>query len=126
MYQTYAVGSSGVGSKIAWGLPTADGSYVLRLHFLQPEAFNRVFHIGVNGAVVESNLSLDAATGGLNRAAVREYNVTAAGGTGLNLELTTVTNGSLLAAIELLKVNPSGAANPTANVQVSAVSSHST
>jgi hypothetical protein len=76
VYQTYAYTQSGVGNSMAWHLPVADGTYTIRLHFVDPSynsANQRKFDIKLQGTLVETGFDPVKAAGGRNRAVVREF-----------------------------------------------------
>ena len=124
VYQSYAYAQSGIGSRLAWQLPAADGTYTLRLHFAEPwttTVGDRKFDIRLQGTTVTTNYDIYAAAGARYKATVLSYPVTAAGGTGIALELVNKTsNEAVLCGIELLTDNATGTAAPTATVEVSA------
>jgi len=124
VYQSYAYAQSGIGSRLAWQLPAADGTYTLRLHFAEPwttTVGDRKFDIRLQGTTVTTNYDIYATAGARYKATVLSYPVTAAGGTGIALELVNKTsNEAVLCGIELLTDNATGTAAPTATVEVSA------
>ncbi|MCY2965067.1 MAG: right-handed parallel beta-helix repeat-containing protein, partial [Planctomycetota bacterium] len=120
VYQTYAYSPSGIGSKLAWHIPAGDGSYTVRLHFAEPSftsAGQRKFDVKLQGNTVAANFDVYAATGARYKATVLNSTISAAGGTGIDLELVNVTSsGAILSGIELLRPNSTGVAAPTADV----------
>ena len=124
VYQSYDQANSGVGQQLSYQLPVPDGTYTLRLHFVEPSyssAGQRKFNVLLQGATVQSNYDIYAAAGALDRATTLSFTVTAGGGSGIALALVNVTsNPAVLSGIELSAANPSGTPSPTANVQLSA------
>jgi hypothetical protein len=123
VYRSYAQANGGVGNKIAWSLPVADGDYTVRLHFVEPGNLavgQRQFDIQLNGALVADNFDIRAQAGASFKGVVAQYNVSAAGGAGVLLELISQTNnGAVISGIEVLKANAGGVATPTADLEVS-------
>ena len=106
VYQSFTYAHGGPGSRIAYHLPVPDGSYQLRLHFVEPSyttAGNRVMDIFLQGDLVADNYDLVVASGGRLRATAESFSGTATGGSGILLELVNVTSyGAILAGLELL------------------------
>jgi len=123
IYQHYSNAPYNIGNELAYQLPVPDGSYTLRLHFMDPTstaAGQRVFNIKVNGVVVKSNYDIYATTGAAYKADAQSFSVTTSGGAGILIELVNVTNNNaILSGIELDSVNPSPVPSPTANLQLS-------
>ena len=123
VYQSYAYGNYGVGQRLSYALPVADGSYTVRLHFVEPSytyAGGRVFDIQLQGATVQASYDIFAAAGGRDQATTLSFSVTASGGTGILLDLVNVTQDvALLSGIEVTADNPAGVANPTVNLDLS-------
>ena len=121
VYQSLAVGNSGVGSLLAWNLPVPDGNYTVRLHFVAPkydQTGQRVFDIALQGNVTQANFDAFAAAGGTLKAITREFNVTAAEGKGIQIELRNKTaKAAVLAAIEITSPNAGVMAYPTFKVE---------
>jgi len=125
VYQTYQYAQGPVGSEIAYTLPVPDGNYTLRLHFAEPQvggANQRTFDIKVNGVVVQSGYDIYAAAGNSrNKAVAVSFNVSAAGGSGLNIELVTKdTLGwpAIISGLELTQ-GAAGVASPKVDLQYS-------
>ncbi|MCY2962324.1 MAG: right-handed parallel beta-helix repeat-containing protein [Planctomycetota bacterium] len=120
VYQTYAYNPAGVGSKLAWHIPTSDGTYAVRLHFVEPSytgVGQRKFDVKLQGNTIAANFDVYAAAGARYKATVLNSTISAAGGTGIDLELVNVTSsGAILSGIELLRPNSTGVAAPTADV----------
>src|SRR6185503_7843556 len=115
--------NNGAGSSLRWRLPVADGSYTLRLHFVEPRGYapgQQQFDIVVNGVVVAANYDVRAAAGATLKAVAASFAVTAGGDNGLTLELVDKTGlGVILSGLELRRANPGGSANARVNVEVS-------
>src|SRR6185436_8502234 len=85
VYQTLDYSNNGAGSSLRWRLPVADGSYTLRLHFVEPRGYapgQQQFDIVVNGVVVSANYDVRAAAGATLKAVAASFVVTAGGGNG--------------------------------------------
>ena len=82
-----------------------NGSYEVKLHFNDMSSPGRVgqrlFNVYLEGALAEANLDVFALAGGRMRALVRTYNVTVAGGNGLQIELTRVAGYPQMNGIEI-------------------------
>ena len=123
VYQRYELARSGVGNQIAWALPVPDDHYALRLHFAESSSIgvgSRVFDILLQGAAAATNVDVRALAGARYKALALSFPVTAAGGTGITIELRNLTsNGAILNAIELTAMNPGGFTAPLADAEVS-------
>ena len=124
VYQSYDYANSGVGNALTYQLPVPNGTYTLRLHFVEPtysSAGQRKFNVVLQGTTVQSNYDIYVAAGAMDRATTLSFTVTASGGSGISLALVNVTSApAILSGIELSAANPSGTASPTVNLQVSA------
>jgi hypothetical protein len=92
------------GTSFSYNIPTANGSYTLRLHFAETgvSASNqRLFHVDVNGSRVLSNFDLFVAAGGANRALVQSFPVNVTNGN-LTILFTSVKSNAFINAIELI------------------------
>ncbi len=123
VYQSFSRAPSGVGQSLNYQLPVPDGSYQIRLHFVEPSLTtvgSRRFNIQLQGATVQSNFDVLAAAGGVRTATARTFNVTASGGTGINLTLLNLTtNEAVLSALELTTANVLAPISPTVKVELS-------
>jgi len=123
LYQQFSqAASTSVGGVLGYQLPLADGSYVLRLHFAEPNVSivgGRTFDIQLQGFLVADNYDIYAAAGNRYRAVTADFNVSVSGGNGLLVELVNQTNRAILSGIEVLQLNPAGAANPTVSLAYS-------
>ena len=122
VYQSYAAAQ--YGGELDYALPVPDGTYTLRLDFVEPGAnpyCQRVFDILVNGQTVQSEYDIYAAAGGNYKATSLSFTVTASGGTGLALELLDDNNynHAIVSGIELWQANPAGFSQPTADINLS-------
>ncbi|HSB91145.1 MAG TPA: Ig-like domain-containing protein [Anaerolineales bacterium] len=122
--QSYTEAYSGVGRRVGWALPVANGNYVVRLHFAEPSgsatATSRMFDIELNGVIAATNVSIRGETGASYKALVREFNVTAAGGTGISLDLINKTStAAVISGIEILRVVPEAAPGATVDLELS-------
>jgi hypothetical protein len=123
LYRSYRGLNTGVGTSMGWQFEVPDGEYALRLHFVEPSytsANQRRIEVSVQGEVVESSLDIYAAAGARYKALVREYAVTAAGGSGIELALKNLTSaGAIISGVEILRLNAGGVANPTVDLKLS-------
>ena len=124
VYQTFAEANNTVGSTLVYQIPVPDGTFTIRLDFDEPyysSTGTRVFDIILNGTTVQSAFDIAKAAGNvINKAVAETYTVTASGGTGISLVLKNDTaTPAILSGFEISAANPNGAANPTANIQVS-------
>jgi len=117
VYQSYIAGSGGLSFQLA----VPDGSYNLRLHFMDDVSYlgKSVFNIEINGVVVKSAYDLYADAGAAYKVTALSFPVTASGGTGLSIALTGVSGFQTISAIELDTANPNPMASPMAQLQVS-------
>ena len=124
VYQTYIDATNGVGNRISYLLPVPNGTYTLRLHFVDPTSSTavggRVFDILVQGSVAVDDYDIVASAGGPLIATVQEIPVTVSGSSGLRIDLVNETSTvAVLSGIELLTPNLGGVANPTVDVEAS-------
>ncbi len=107
-------------SNLSYSIPTPDGTFTIRLHFADPTnaaAGSRKFDIVLQGQTAQSNFDIAAAAGGKNIATVREFQVTASGGSGIHLSFVNRTSYAIISGIEVLAAEPLGAASPTVNLE---------
>lgn len=123
IYKDYLIPSGyTAGARLAFQLPAADGSYRLRLHFLNQTSFGSsgAIDIVVNGVTVRDDYVVSTAASGVyGRAVAEEIAVTAQGGAGISLALVMGTGRPELYGFELLQDVAGGVASATANVEVS-------
>ncbi|MCC7081093.1 MAG: right-handed parallel beta-helix repeat-containing protein [Burkholderiales bacterium] len=123
VYRTSMASFAGVGGTLGWTFAVPDGAYTVRLHFIEPTetaAGRRRFDIELQGAIVEDDLDIYAEAGGRFEALVREFEVTAADGEGIALQLRNLTSiGAIISGIEILRENPLGVASPSVDLAVS-------
>jgi parallel beta-helix repeat protein len=124
--QTLASGQPGTtGTVTRYNVPLADGSYNVRLLFLEPNDSSgpnqRLFDVTLQGQTVLANFDIFAVAGSVRKATARSFAFTASQGTGLRLELInrTTSNPAVLAGIEITAANPSAPASPVANLDFS-------
>jgi hypothetical protein len=123
VYLTYAIADNGTGNALSYRLPVPDGTYTIRLDFVEPyynSTGGRLFDIDLQGQTVSPSFDVYKAAGAQNKAVAESFTVTAKGGTGIALDLVNVHDRAILSAIELTRTNPNGSANPTVNLDVSA------
>ncbi len=123
IYKGYLVPNGyGVGSRLAFQLPASDGSYRLRLHFVNGTQYGTsgAIDVVVNGTTVLDDFVVStAASGAYGRAVVADVPVTTTGDKGISFSLAQVTGRPELYGFELLQDVPGGVASATANVEVS-------
>ncbi|MCC6640239.1 MAG: right-handed parallel beta-helix repeat-containing protein, partial [Deltaproteobacteria bacterium] len=123
LYKSYLAPSTyGAGSRLAFQLPAGDGSYRLRLHFVNQTQFggSGAIDVVVNGVTVRDDYVVSTAAGGVyGRAVVEEIPLTVSGGKGIALSLSQVTGRPELYGFELLQDVPGGVASATADVEIS-------
>jgi hypothetical protein len=123
VYKSYVLSASSPGSKIGYALPLPNGTYTLKLHFVNTttSANYYKFDIKLNGTTLQSGYDLHTAAGGVNYKAVAvSFPVTITGGTGANLDLV-VSTGAYFASISGIEVSQAagGIASPTVALQYS-------
>lgn len=121
VYQRYAQASSGVGQRLSYSLPVPNGTYQLRLHFMETNSSSR-FDILLNGEMVRDDFSIYSAAGGVYLAWSESFTVTAAGEQGISLELVnrSTSGAAILCGIELTMVNAAAPVDRTIQLQLSA------
>lgn len=114
LYLRYRFAS--LGEPLRYAIPVGEaGSYRVRLHFVEPyfgipggevpgKPGARVFHVDLEGARVLSNYDLYSEVGAGN-AVVKEFGQVAVNDDTLIINLTSVVNYAILAAIEVKKVS---------------------
>jgi parallel beta-helix repeat protein len=121
VYQSYA---SAPANTLDYQLPVPDGTYTLRLDFVEPYTIGvgqRVFDINLQGGTVLSRYDIRADAGSALTATEKVFTVTAAGGTGIAVQLVK-DGGSqqpILSGIEVVAANAAGLAAPTASLALS-------
>ncbi|MCC6510307.1 MAG: right-handed parallel beta-helix repeat-containing protein, partial [Pirellulaceae bacterium] len=120
VFRNYAAASSAVaGNSLTYHVPLPDGSYSIRLFFLDPsstQAGVRRFDVRLQGEVVDAALDLFATSGGTQRVVARSYPLVITGGQGAQLNLTNVIGQAILSGMEIVQNNPMGLAAPTVNL----------
>jgi parallel beta-helix repeat protein len=123
VYRTYDEAPAGTVAAISYRLPLPDGTYDIRLHFVEPwvtQTGQRVFDIALQGETRLDNFDLPAAAGGPLKALSQTFAVTVGGGAGLSIDLRNESEWpAVLSGIEITRVNPNGAANIVSDVDVS-------
>ena len=124
LYRSYLQSNFGVGNTLSLKLPVSDGTYSVRLHFIegsQTAVGARRFDIRINGATVRANYDI-LATAGVRFKAVAESftGMVASAGGGLSIDLVNLTGPqAILAAVEIFTATPQGTATPTAALELS-------
>ncbi len=124
LYRTYAYSNGGAGNVLNFRLPVPDGTYSIRMHFVEAIALNvgdRRFDIRVNGTTVRANYDIMAAAGTRFKAVAETLNgLVASQGNGLSLDFVNLTTQpAYLQAIEVFTATPQGAPTPTAALDFS-------
>ncbi|WP_083749014.1 right-handed parallel beta-helix repeat-containing protein, partial [Pelomonas sp. KK5] len=125
VYQSYVYANGTVGQGLSWDLPVDDGQYVVRLHFADDYIYTqpgyRKIDIVLNGTVVQANFDIRAEAGAYRKAVVKEFNVVASGGNGIDLDLITKNSGwgAEISGIEILRVVPGGDPQASVDLQTS-------
>jgi uncharacterized repeat protein (TIGR01451 family) len=126
VYQNYVTASNGYGNSLNYQLPVPDGTYTVRLHFVEPYQYAytgmREFDVQLQGSTVLSQYDIFQDAGAYFKATEKTFSgITVSGGGGLSLTLLNDTyEGAVLSGIEVLAANPSGVPSPTFNIDVSA------
>ncbi|MEW6157227.1 MAG: right-handed parallel beta-helix repeat-containing protein, partial [Verrucomicrobiota bacterium] len=106
VYQSSAEAPSGSGRSLHYELPVPDGTYIVRLHFAEPDLVGvgaRRFDIHLQGNIAVPSFDIVANAGGNRKAYVRSFTVNVSGGTGLRIQLMNRTNTpAIISGIELL------------------------
>ncbi len=125
LYRTYLSSDTGNGATLRLQLPVPDGTYSLRMHFIEgivTAVGTRRFDIKVNGATLRAGYDIFSSAGARFRAVAESFTgVSAVGGGGLTIELTTLTPTlpALLAALEVFTATPLGTPTSSISLQVS-------
>jgi hypothetical protein len=85
---------------------TGGSSNVVRLHFAETfftSAGARVFNVAINGAQVLTNFDIFKTAGAINKAVVQQFTLAANASGAYVIQFTSVTNNSLLSALEIDK-----------------------
>jgi parallel beta-helix repeat protein len=121
-YSTYAYGDSGIGGKLSYNIPIANGTYDVRLHFVEPSFTTpgRSFSIQLEGNTVAANYDIIVAAGARFKGVAPSFAGIAVSDSFLRVDLTNLTSSAaILSAIEVSAINPFGVASPTANLEFS-------
>ncbi len=125
VYQSYFYGSGVRNSTVSFNLPLSDGTYSVRLHFVEMDynsANQRKFDIILSGSTVRSDYDIFAAAGGRYIARAEEFSdISVTGGTGLSISLLNRFGGAgaVISAIEVLENTPQGAVDPRVTLEFS-------
>ena len=123
VYQSYALSASG--TTLAYQIQVPDGSYHVRLHFVEPSLSSfvgsRKFDIQLQGTTVQTDFDILAAAGARFKAVQKTYTLIASGGSGITLQLNNKSNFGtpIISGIEILADDPYGVAAPTFNLDLS-------
>ena len=125
VYRTFTTADSNPGVRVAMKLPIANGTYSVRLHFIEGQVTavgTRRFDIRINGTTVRANYDIFQAAGSVRFKATAESfnNIITSNGEGLTIELVNVTGSpARIAAIEVFQAAPIGTASPTVALEFS-------
>ena len=123
LYRSYAFANGGVGGKLALSVKVPDGSYSIRMHFVEPNASvnQRVFDIRVNGSTIRAGYDIRNVAGAIRKAVAETFSaLNASAGAGLTIELVNVSSSSaILSAIEIFANTPQGTSLPRVALDVS-------
>ncbi|NQT20746.1 MAG: right-handed parallel beta-helix repeat-containing protein, partial [Planctomycetes bacterium] len=122
VYQSYRYGASGVDETLQYHMPVPDGTYTLRLHFVEHSygsAGYRVFDIVIQGVTEVTDFDIRQ-TNDRRVATTLSFPVDAASDEGILLTLLNKTSQpAIISAIELTADNPGGVAAPTVDLELS-------
>ena len=101
VYQTERFGN------FTYTLPglTVGAQYTVRLHFVEiywTSTGQRVFNVSINGVQVLTSFDIIAATGGIDKAIVKQFTTTANASGQIVIVFTTITNNAKVSGIEIL------------------------
>ncbi|AWN41758.1 Ig-like domain-containing protein [Methylobacterium durans] len=115
--------SATAGDSFGYSLAVPDGSYTLRLHFVEPylymQAGQRSFDILVNGVVVVSHFDVVQQAGGPLKAITLDLPVTLAQGEGLQVSFRNAQGQAIVSGLELVRANAAGLSAPSLRLDVS-------
>ena len=115
-------GTTGVGAKMRYDIPLADGSYQIRLFFVDPTASaanQRKFDVTLQSQTVLVNYDIFADAGAVRKAVAKTFTFTAAHGNGLNLEFVNRTSVAVVNAFEITRIDTSAPASFAVNLEFS-------
>ncbi|MEQ1826615.1 MAG: right-handed parallel beta-helix repeat-containing protein [Pirellula sp.] len=121
VYQGHA-GIDGIGAALQFQVPVTNGTYNVRLHFVEPNvpAGSRRFDIQLQGITVAPNFDIRAAAGAFNTAITRSYSGIAVSNGLLDLRMLNLTsNGAIVSVIEITADEPVADPTPTVTLQYS-------
>ena len=123
VYQSYGMSGEELNDKLRFELPAADGTYTVRLHFVEPTSQSsgeRLFDIYLQDQLRADDFDIAATAGGRHVAIAVDYLVTVSDGHGLAIELRNQVphSAAILSAIELFAV-AQPATSPKAAIDVS-------
>jgi parallel beta-helix repeat protein len=120
---TFANGANG--ASMRYDIPLADGTYNVRLFFVEPSGGNvRQFDVRLQGQTVLDNYRIQTDAGAVRKAVAKSFAISAAGGQGLSVQL--VNDGSaagfdaVISGIEITRANPAAPATFSTNLEFSA------
>ena len=114
--------SNAIGQATRYDIPLPDGSYTVRLLFVEPAqtAGTRKFDVTLQGQTVLTNYDVTADAGAVLKAIAKTFTFVASQGSGLNLQLINRTAaGAILSGIEITAANPAAPLAFTANLEFS-------
>ena len=117
--------SQRVSEQLLYHMPVPDGSYTVRLHFVEfdyESPGQRVFDVTLQNELVDDQVDVFELAGARNKAIFRDYQIEAIGGRGVALQLDNVIEfgaGAILSAIEISAENPLGVEDPRYTIDFS-------
>jgi uncharacterized repeat protein (TIGR01451 family) len=131
VYQDYAETVAFTKTPLSYHLNVPDGTYTVRLDFVDPDQFasvgHRKFDVNLQGLTVLPAFDIVADAGAPLKVTQKTFTVTAANGGGINLVLAgrpiPFSNNvfvAVLSGLEVYATNPVGVANPTVKLELSA------
>ena len=120
LYLSFRYASSG--APFSYNIPYAEGTYTIKLHFLEPyfgapggvkgKVGGRVFHVAIEGQQVLSNYDIYAQDGA-GKAVVKTFNGVSVADGMLNLHFTSVVDNAIISAIEINATSTNDQVAPT-------------
>jgi hypothetical protein len=91
----------------SYTIAVADGSYIVRIHFIEPKAgANRKMNYAIEGNNVLTDFNVETAAGGIYRAIAKQFNVTVSDGNGMQIAATKGFGDNVFeAGIEIISGN---------------------
>ncbi len=122
VYTTSVFAGVGVGATLGYQIPVPNGTYTIRLDFVEPNADvgSRVFDVKLQGQTVRAGYDIVQAAGANSKATTLSFTVTASGGSGISLQLVSDTFvGAVFSGFEISAATAGAPATQSVNVEVS-------